>query len=79
MGVPPVIIHFGLGFSLTKTNQLLGIPMTSWKPPSPKDSPVGHQNGGDFEVHDGSLHDPPYIHCAYVDINLFIIHEYINI
>ena len=26
MGVPPVIIHFQVGFSLTKTNQLLGIP-----------------------------------------------------
>ena len=28
MGVPPVIIHFLMGFSLSKTNQLLGIPMT---------------------------------------------------
>ena len=28
MGVPPVIILILMGFSLSKTNQLLGIPMT---------------------------------------------------
>ena len=28
MGVPPVIIHFRLGFSLTKTIQLLGDPQS---------------------------------------------------
>ena len=34
IGVPPAIIHFQMGFSLTKTNQLLGYPHDELETPT---------------------------------------------
>ena len=46
MGAPPVLIHFRLGFYMTKNPAFLGSPMTSWKPPYQKWSLI---HGDPFE------------------------------